>query len=105
MAKKMTNEEIQEQVDEEIQEQVDAEIVEAPYDPWKDMRRVFIPKMSRGEQDTMEVGVNDRTYFVPKEQFVEVPAPVWEVVSEMLKRRKIMETEAKKHSGERQVHI
>jgi hypothetical protein len=95
MAKKLTTEE-------EIQEQ---EIQGAPYDPWKDMRRVFIPKMSRGEQDTLEVGVNDKTYFVPKEQFVEVPAPVWEVVSEMLKRRKIMETEAKKHSGERQVHI
>lgn len=97
MAKKMT--------DEEIKEQVDVETTETPYDPWQDMRRVFIPKMSRSEQDTLEVGVNDRTYFVPKEQFVEVPAPVWEVVSEMLKRRKIMETEAKKHSGERQVHI
>lgn len=95
MAKKLTTEE-------EIQEQ---EIQGAPYDPWQDIRQVYIPKMSRGEQDTLEVGVNDKTYFIPKNKWVPVPAPVWEVVSEMLKRREIMETEAKKNSGERQVHI
>ena len=58
------------------------------YDPWKDMRQVYIPKQTRGEQNTLEVGVNDKTYFVPKDKWVEVPAPVWEVVNEMLKRRK-----------------
>ena len=58
------------------------------YDPWQDMRQVYIPKQTRGEQSTLEVGVNDKTYFVPKDTWVEVPAPVWEVVNEMLKRRK-----------------
>ena len=73
-----------------------------PYDPWKDMRTVFIPKMSRTEQSTLEVGVNDKTYFIPKEKMVEVPEPVWEVVEEMIKRRKQMEDNAKKNSGVRE---
>ena len=37
------------------------------YDPWQDMRTVYIPKRSRTEQNTLEVGVNEKTYFVPKE--------------------------------------
>lgn len=74
----------------------------APYDPWKDMRRVYVPKRSRTEQKTLEVGVNDKTYFVPKEKFVEVPMPVWEAINEMLDRQKIMEQEAEKDAGERE---
>ena len=62
-----------------------------PYDPWQDMRQVYIPKRSRGEQNTLEVGVNDRTYFVPKDQFVEVPAPVWEVITQMQRQQKALE--------------
>ncbi len=61
------------------------------YDPWKDMRQVFIPKRTRGEQNTLEVGVNDRTYFIPKEKWVEVPEPVWEVISEMQARQKALD--------------
>lgn len=61
---------------------------ENAYNPWKDMREVYIPKQTRGEQSTLEVGVNDRTFFVPKDQWTEVPAPVWEVVEEMLRQRK-----------------
>ena len=75
------------------------------YDPWKDMRQVYVPKMSRTEQDTLQVGVNDKTYFIPKEKFVEVPAPVWEVIQEMMDRRKIMEDEAKKNSGFREIAV
>ena len=41
------------------------------YDPWQDMRQVFIPKRSRTEQNTLEVGVNDKTFFIPKDQFSE----------------------------------
>ena len=63
------------------------------YDPWKDMRQVYIP-LVRGDKKTQEVGVNDKTYFIPKGQWVEVPMPVWEVVTEMLDRQKIMEEEA-----------
>lgn len=73
-----------------------------PYDPWQDMRKVFIPKRSRGEQNTLEVGVNNKTYFVPKEQMVEVPMPLWEVIMEMLDRQKIMEQEAAKDAGTRE---
>ena len=72
-----------------------AKDVEQAYDPWKDMRTVFVPRMSRGEQATLEVGVNDKTYFVPKDQQVEVPAPVAEVVNEMLFRRKKFEENMK----------
>ena len=72
------------------------------YDPWQDMRTVYIPKRSRTEQSTLEVGVNDKTYFVPKEQFVEVPMPLWEVIQEMLERQKIMEEEAARTSGTRE---
>ena len=61
------------------------------YDPWQDMRRVFIPKRSRGEQNTLVVGVNDKTYFVPKDQFVDVPAPVWEVITEMQRQQQALE--------------
>jgi len=72
-----------------------------PYDPWQDMRQVYIPKRSRSEQNTLEVGVNDKTYFVPKDQFVEVPMPLWEVIQEMLDRQSIMEQEAARAAGER----
>ena len=70
---------------------------EQVYDPWKDMRTVYVPRMSRGEQGTLEVGVNDKTYFVPKDQQVEVPAPVAEVVNEMLYRRKKFEENMKQN--------
>ena len=72
------------------------------YDPWQDMRQIFIPKRSRTEQNTLEVGVNDKTFFIPKDQFVDVPMPLWEVVREMLDAQKTMEEEAKKASGQRE---
>ena len=72
------------------------------YDPWQDMRQIFIPKRSRAEQNTLEVGVNDKTFFIPKDQFVDVPMPLWEVVREMLDAQKTMEEEAKKASGQRE---
>ena len=83
-------------------EAAENEMAEGPYDPWKDMRRVFIPKRSRTEQSTLEVGVNDKTFFLPKEKWVEVPEPIWEVVTEMLKRQRIMEEEARAASGQRE---
>ena len=76
---------------------------EAVYDPWQETRTVFIPKRSRTEQNTLEVGVNDKTYFVPKDQFVDVPMPLWEVIHEMQDRQLIMEREAEKDAGAREV--
>lgn len=95
------------QPDETVQPEAnDVEIVDAaPYDPWKDMRPIYIPKMSRTEQNTLEVGVNNRTFFVPKETMVSLPYPLWAVVHEMIKRRKIMEEEAKKDSGVREYAV
>ncbi|MBR3019574.1 MAG: hypothetical protein IKH57_21260 [Clostridia bacterium] len=72
-----------------------AKEMQQAYDPWKDMRTVYVPRMSRGEQATLQVGVNDKTYFVPKDQQVDVPAPVAEVVNEMLYRRKKFEENMK----------
>lgn len=69
------------------------------YDPWKVMRQVFIPKMSRTEQDTQEVGLNNKTYFLPKNKWVEVPEPVAQVVEEMIRAREFMEKKAKAESG------
>jgi len=81
------------------------EEVKKEYDPWKDMRTVFVPKMSRTEQDTLQVGVNDRNYFIPKEKTVEVPFPVYEVVTGMLERRKILENYQNQHKGLQEVQL
>lgn len=64
------------------------------YDPWQDMREVYIPHQ-RGEAPTLEVGVNDRTFFVPKGEHVQVPMPLWEVIKGMLDAQKRMDEEAK----------
>ncbi len=77
----------------------------AEWDPWKIMREVYIPKRSRGEMDTQEVGVNNRTFFVPKDKRVDVPLPVAEVVEEMLRRQKIMEENAKRNSGTHEFNV
>ena len=75
------------------------EMEQKAYDPWTDMRTVYVPRMSRGEQATLNVGVNYKTYFVPKDQTVEVPAPVAEVVNEMLYRRKKFEENLKNNAN------
>ena len=80
---------------------VEAETAQ-PYDPWQDKRRIYIPKQSRSENNVLEVGVNDKTYLIPKEQWVEVPMPVWEVVQAMLDARRAYEEYAKKSSGTRE---
>ena len=72
------------------------------YDPWQDMKQVFVPSHSRSEQKTLEVGVNDKTYFVPKDQFVDVPAPVAEIIEERERRLKEYEQNAKNASGIRE---
>lgn len=112
MATKKTEQPIEQEImEQETPEQEPAgQITQQPpvmpeYDPWKDMRQVYVPKFSRTEQDTLEVGVNDRTYFIPKEQTISVPEPVWEVIEEMLRARKAMEEDARKRSGAREVTI
>lgn len=63
--------------------------------PWEDMRKVFIPKYSRSEQETRLVSINGRDFFVPKGQEVEVPAPVYEVLKNSENMRKQTQEDAK----------
>jgi len=44
---------------------------------WKQMKKIFLPKAVKGEEDYVYVSVNDRTFQVPKGQEVEVPLPVY----------------------------
>lgn len=104
MAKKAEN--VNEDVTaQDVTEKEDWPKENVPYDPWKDMRHIYIPKASRTEQDTLVLSVNEKTYFVPKEQDVLVPMPLWEVAREMLDARKRMEREAKAASGNREYAV
>lgn len=92
---------------EEMQQENEQEtaLEAAPYDPWQDMRRIYIPRRGMSEQATLEVGVNDRTFFIPKDQYVEVPMPVWEAAHSMMDAERVMNEEAKKASGQREVQL
>lgn len=63
--------------------------------PWQEKRKVFIPKYSRGEQETRLVSVNGRDYFVPKGREVDVPLPVYEVLMNSEDMRKALQDSAK----------
>lgn len=63
--------------------------------PWEEMKKVFIPKYSRSEQETRLVSVNGRDFFVPKGQEVDVPAPVYEVLMNSENMRKQTQEDAK----------
>lgn len=73
------------------------------YDPWQDMREVFVPRRSRGEVDTLMVSVNEKQYLIPKEKRVEVPFPVYDVVNAMLEQQERTEKEMEKTSGVREI--
>lgn len=72
---------------------------ETKVNPWEQMEKVFIPKMSRGEQPTHYVSVNGRGYFVPKGEEVEVPKPVAEVIKNAQAQQKKTEQEAEQNFG------
>lgn len=76
---------------------------ENAYDPWQDMREVFVPRRSRGEVDTLMVSVNEKQYLIPKEKRVEVPFPVYDVVNAMLEQQERTEREMEKTSGVREI--
>lgn len=73
------------------------------YDPWQDMREVFVPRRSRGEVDTLMVSVNEKQYLIPKEKRIEVPFPVYDVVNAMLEQQERTEKEMEKTSGVREI--
>lgn len=56
---------------------------------WSQMKKVYLPKAVKGEEDFVYVSVNERSFQVPKGQEVEVPLPVYA-------RLQIMEAAEKK---------
>ena len=48
---------------------------EQAYDPWKDMREIMLPRAGNNEQQFQYVGVNGRTFQVPRGKRTEVPRP------------------------------
>ena len=55
---------------------------EQAYDPWKDMREIMLPRAGNNEQQFQYVGVNGRTFQVPRGKRTEVPLPVYECLME-----------------------
>ena len=55
---------------------------EQKYDPWKDMREIMLPRAGNNEQQFQYVGVNGRTFQVPRGKRTEVPRPVYECLME-----------------------
>lgn len=73
------------ETDEIVQtEEIESVREEEKYDPWKDMRSVFIPRAMGGEQKYVMVGVNGRRYQVPRGKTVKVPYPLYERIQIML---------------------
>ena len=72
---------------------------ETTLNPWEQMETVYIPKMSRGEQPTHYVSVNDHAYFIPKGESVEVPKPIAEAIRNSQAQQKATEKEAEQSFG------
>ena len=60
---------------------VKTEVTEA-YDPWKAMREITLPRAGNNEQQFQLVGVNGRTFQVPRGKRTQVPLPVYECLME-----------------------
>lgn len=52
------------------------------YDPWLDMREITLPRAGNNEQQFQYVGVNGRTFQVPKGKRTQVPLPVYACLME-----------------------
>lgn len=57
---------------------------EQKYDPWKDMREIMLPRAGNNEQQFQYVGVNGRTFQVPRGKRTEVPLPIYECLMEAM---------------------
>lgn len=55
---------------------------EAPYDPMKDMVRVFLPRASAKEENYVFVALNGKGYKVMRGTEVRVPRPVYDILRE-----------------------
>lgn len=54
---------------------------ETKYDPWQHKVTVLLPKASDGDQNFVLVGINGKNYQVPRGKRVQVPKPVYDVLS------------------------
>ncbi len=52
------------------------------HDPWTDMREITLPRAGSNEQQFWFVGVNGRTFQVPRGKRTQVPLPVYECLME-----------------------
>lgn len=55
-------------------------------DPWKQMRTMFVPRGSNGEQKYYYVCVNGKGWKIPRGRSVEMPLPIYERLMIMLER-------------------
>lgn len=55
---------------------------EEPYDPMKDMVRVFLPRASAKEENFVFVALNGKGYKVMRGTEVRVPRPVYDILRE-----------------------
>lgn len=56
---------------------IQAEQPEKDYNPWEDMRDVYMPRQTAGEEPTMFVGVNGHFFLVPYGKKSTVPLPIY----------------------------
>lgn len=91
----MSDEELSALVEQRVQEelakrQAEAETMalqEVPeniIDPWEEKRDVFLPYVTKGEEQFVYVSVNGRKYQVPRGKSVSVPLPLYERIQIML---------------------
>lgn len=65
------------------------------YDPWKDMRDVYLPRAQTGDEQTMFVSVNDYIALLPYGKKSTVPKPVYDVLMQRFEaEERLMQTEA-----------
>lgn len=48
-------------------------------DPMQEMERIFVPRVP-GEDKTVFVGLNGKAWNIPRDQYVEVPKPVADII-------------------------
>lgn len=60
------------------------EVPENIIDTWEEKRDVFLPYVTKGEEQFVYVSVNGRKYQVPRGKSVSVPLPLYERIQIML---------------------
>ena len=66
---------------------------EQGYDPMKDMITRVIPYARAGQKQSLWVGLNGKTYNIPRGKPVELPAAVWEIIDRMMAAERKYEEE------------